>query len=302
MASIDYRYGKLGYVAFNVTDLERSVAFYRDMVGLAVTDLQPGKQAFLRCTGQHHELALYQAARAGVKRIAFEMESGKDLDAAQAALKSLDVAVEQVPREEASAMHVGRAIRYRVPGTGIPIELYDAMSPSPAPYQQTVAKITRMGHIVLNVKDWEKTVSWFQNKVNFKTSDYVEGMFAFLRPFPNPLHHSLGLGKAPSTGLHHLMFMVSEIDDIGKALNRFRKAKVPVSFGPGRHVASTSVFLYFEDPDGMTIEYSFGMELFDEKAPREHRMLKPALETVDEWGGAPAASFGKVGEIEGASA
>jgi 2,3-dihydroxy-p-cumate/2,3-dihydroxybenzoate 3,4-dioxygenase len=176
------------------------------------------------------------------------------------------------------------------------------MAPSKEPFKQTVAKITRMGHIVLNVKDWDTTVKWFQNKANFKTSDYVEGMFAFLRPFPNPLHHSLGLGKADATGLHHLMFMVSEIDDIGKALNRFRKNNVPVSFGPGRHVASTSVFLYFEDPDGMTIEYSFGMELFEEKAPREERHLEPTMETVDEWGGVPMSSFGKNGEIEGASA
>ena len=28
------RYKKLGYVAFNVSDLDKSIAFYRDMVGL----------------------------------------------------------------------------------------------------------------------------------------------------------------------------------------------------------------------------------------------------------------------------
>lgn len=46
---------------------------------------------------------------------------------------------------------------------------------------------------------------------------------------------------------------------------------MPVVFGPGRRPASTSVFLYFLDPDGMTLEYSFGMEEFPQigaRAPR----------------------------------
>ena len=50
---LDFRYKKLGYVALNVTDMEKSAAFYRDMVGLdpsgdgpdgslAVGDREPG--------------------------------------------------------------------------------------------------------------------------------------------------------------------------------------------------------------------------------------------------------------------
>ena len=78
----DYRYRKLGYLALNVTDLDRSTAFYRDMVGLSVTEEQPGEIALLRCTDQHHEIVLYPAETAGVKRMAFQMESSEDLDAA----------------------------------------------------------------------------------------------------------------------------------------------------------------------------------------------------------------------------
>ena len=62
--------------------------------------------------------------------------------------------------------------------------------------------------------------------------------------------------------------MVTEIDDVGRGLARFKAKEVPVVYGPGRHPASTSVFLYFLDPDGMTLEYSFGMEQFPELEPR----------------------------------
>ena len=69
--------------------------------------------------------------------------------------------------------------------------------------------------------------------------------------------------------------MVTEIDDVGRGLARFKAKDVPVVYGPGRHPASTSVFLYFLDPDGMTLEYSFGMEQFPERRSRGRRASRP---------------------------
>jgi 2,3-dihydroxy-p-cumate/2,3-dihydroxybenzoate 3,4-dioxygenase len=78
--------------------------------------------------------------------------------------------------------------------------------------------------------------------------------------------------------------MVSEIDDIGRALARLRKAGVPIVFGPGRHPASGSVFLYWLDPDGMTVEYSFGMEEFPELDARAPRQFPRSPDSLDSWG------------------
>ena len=50
--------------------------------------------------------------------------------------------------------------------------------------------------------------------------------------------------------------------------------------------------------DGMTIEYTYGMEEFDKDTPRDARQLVPSLETVDMWGGTPEGEFGKRGLIE----
>jgi 2,3-dihydroxy-p-cumate/2,3-dihydroxybenzoate 3,4-dioxygenase len=70
-------------------------------------------------------------------------------------------------------------------------------------------------------------------------------------------------------------------------------------FGPGRHPASTSVFLYFLDPDGMTLEYSFGMEQFPERDPRPPRRLDPAPLNVDSWGSYRDPRMSAVGEVAG---
>jgi len=58
------------------------------------------------------------------------------------------------------------------------------------------------------------------------------------------------------------------------------------------------VFLYFLDPDGITLEYSFGMEEFLESDAREARVLPAAPESIDSWGAARDPRMGTVGDIE----
>ena len=106
------------------------------------------------------------------------------------------------------------------------------------------------------------------------------------------------LSKSASKRLHHVNFMVTDMDAIGKAMYRARKLNVPVVFGPGRHPPSESIFFYFLDPDGMTLEYSFGMEEFPEIDPRPPRRLPHALESIDYWGAVPQPQFGQGGPIE----
>ena len=75
-------------------------------------------------------------------------------------------------------------------------------------------------------------------------------------------------------------------------------------FGPGRHPTSDSIFIYFHDPDGMTWEYSFGMELLpaDNVGARPARVMSTAPDDIDLWGAGMEPEFGKYGDIEEAAA
>ncbi|KCZ99634.1 2,3-dihydroxy-p-cumate-3,4-dioxygenase (CmtC) [Hyphomonas polymorpha PS728] len=73
--------------------------------------------------------------------------------------------------------------------------------------------------------------------------------------------------------LHHLNFIVTDIDDIGRANVRMKPEGVPIVCGPGRPSQSESMFFYFLDPDGMTLEYRFGMEELPETGARPPRMF-----------------------------
>lgn len=300
--SADIRYRRLGYLALNVTDLDRSEAFYRDLVGLeALPTRGPDDARFLRCGPEHHALVLFKGARPGLKRIGFEMESPASLDALCETLAAKGIACTEVPREECAALRLRRCVRVVEPTTGASFDFYDAMREfGGRPYVPTVARIQRLGHVVLKTPNYPEAVRFFEEVLNFRISDEVDGAITFMRAFPNPLHHSLGIGRGARPGLHHINFMVTEVDDIGRAMWRFQRAEVPVVNGPGRHPPSGSMFYYFLDPDGLTVEYSFGMEEFPEVGARRHRVLEPGTESLDYWGGPTDPRKSAIGDIEGA--
>jgi 2,3-dihydroxy-p-cumate/2,3-dihydroxybenzoate 3,4-dioxygenase len=297
MAPISFRYRGLAGATLNVTDLPRSIEFYRDMVGLELVELSPD-HAVIRCSDRWSDLVLHAHTEAGLKRVAFELETEADWMAAREHFASLGLAIETLDAETCARLHQGNTFRLREPNSGLQFEFLVDAERTTIPFSPSVAKFTRVGHVVIEVADLDGVLQFLLGRANFRTSDYVEGKIHFLRCFPNPLHHSFAVQQGSTNRLHHINFMVTDIDDVGRAMNRMRKAGVQIVFGPGRHDPSGSVFIYFLDPDRMTLEYSFGMEEFPEDASREARRLAATPEVLDIWGGVPSPDFAKVGAIE----
>jgi 2,3-dihydroxy-p-cumate/2,3-dihydroxybenzoate 3,4-dioxygenase len=290
-----FRYRRLAYVALDVSDLDQSLGFYRDIVGL-VHDRTIEGAAYLRCSDLPQNIVLRKGATPGLARVAFELESEGDLDRAFQYLVGEGFTPEWVDVSETVALRVGKALRFREPGCGLQFEFHVDPAPADA-FEHGHTNIARLGHVVLNVTDFDAVADSMIGKLNFLVSDHVPGKVAFLRAFPNRYHHSFAIIKGPADGYNHVNFMVSDIDDVGRAINRMKKADVPIVFGPGRHVPSGSIFLYFLDPDKLTTEYSFGMEEFEESGARPPRELEPTPEVLDSWGSIPDPRFGKTGAI-----
>ncbi|MBI5619261.1 MAG: VOC family protein [Gammaproteobacteria bacterium] len=291
-----FNYRKLAYAALDVTDLDASVRFYRDLVGLDLVQ-QDETVAFLRCSRDHHNLVLYRGAVPGLRRAAYEMAGAADLEAAFEFHAARGLAPRWLDEAACRVLNQGRTFRVREPASGLTFELFDRMTQLALPYRHTVTKIARLGHIVVGTPDYDAARARLMDDFNFAVSDFVEGRFSWMRCYPNPLHHTFAMGLSERRHLHHVNFMVTDVDDIGEAMNRMKKAGVEIVFGPGRHLPSTSIFLYFLDPDGMTIEFSFGMEEIPAGNGRLPRMLEMHPNTMDIWGSSPAPRFGKGGAI-----
>ena len=81
---LPFQLRKLGHVVLNVTDLEASVRFYTEVLGLRVSDRYPdsmmaGGMVFLRCATDHHGVALVGGASksepSSLNHFAFEVGS-----------------------------------------------------------------------------------------------------------------------------------------------------------------------------------------------------------------------------------
>ena len=293
------RYRRLGYVAFNVTDRARSIAFQRETMGL---ELVPGSEesagvSLLTSGNSSCDLAFYDGDAPAMRRIAFEMEDEGFLELAHAHLQQLGIPVWTVPDAERAAFGQQAAFRFREPSCGLTVELYSPAAAASLPaFRRTFTNIARLGHAVVSVTDLSSFVRFFLDELNFRVSDYI-GECAFLRCFPNVYHHSFAVVPGSENRLQHVNFMVDHLDDIGRSIYRLKHQEVPVVYGPGRHPPSGSVFLYFTDPDGFTFEFSSGMEEFPEVDPRAARHLPFVPESFDYWGSEPAAAFGAVGKF-----
>ena len=300
MSFNSFRYAKLGYVALNVSDVERSEEFYGpEVVGLALNGRLENGASCLRCSGDHHNIILYKGDKPGLKRVGWQLESPDDLEALRARLHDKGINVHDVRAEECAELQQGPSFRITDPHSKATFEFYSKIAANRGqPFMPTVAKIEQLGHAVCAVPNPTESRAFYEDTLNFKASDFVGEYAIFYRCWPNPYHHSWAVSLGGEPCFNHVNFMVSEVDDIGKAIGRFNKRDIPVVWGPGRHPPSGQMFLYFSDPDGMTAEYSFGGEEFDAENPREPDLLAPIPANIDYWDAPRTGPVGEVGHIE----
>jgi len=118
----------LGHAVLRVRDLERSLVFYRDVLGLKEVARYGGRMVFLSCGENHHDLALQQIgkgapdpnpAAVGLYHLAFKV--GDDLQDLVDMKKRLEAAGVQIL---GSSDHKVSKSLYVLDPDGIEIELY----------------------------------------------------------------------------------------------------------------------------------------------------------------------------------
>jgi catechol 2,3-dioxygenase-like lactoylglutathione lyase family enzyme len=98
---IPFRIQRLGHVVVHVSNLERSVEFYTQVLGFKISDIypedmHPGGFAFLRCNTDHHCIALIgnatgPAKQAELNHIAFEVGTVEEVFRVRDRLRAHDV-------------------------------------------------------------------------------------------------------------------------------------------------------------------------------------------------------------------
>jgi 2,3-dihydroxy-p-cumate/2,3-dihydroxybenzoate 3,4-dioxygenase len=293
------RYSRLGYVALNVSDLDRACAWYEVILGVE-RNARAGDGSVQFQTGSNRRgLMLYGAAKAGLKRIGWEVESDEQLGVLERQLEKHRITWRSLREDECAVLNVSRGMRIREPVTGAVLDFYVDRRPDADSGRVAagVVKMRHLGHVVLGTPRYREAVAFYREVLNFKTSDEIEGRINLMRCFPNPYHHSFGIANCVRNLLHHVNFMVSDEDDLASARLRFARNNVPIVW-QGTHPPSGNTFLFFLDPEGLSMEYGYGMELFPEYAAREARVFPAKAESFDSTGAHRDDRTASIGEIE----
>lgn len=127
--------------------------------------------------------------------------------------------------------------------------------------------ITKIGHVVLNCRDLERTVRFYTQNLGFRISDIYEpemvpGGMVFMRF--NSDHHGVGFvgsmtDRAQNIELHHLALEVATLDELLKLREHLERNNVTIDFH-GRRRAGCQIAVEFTDPDGHEIELFWGID------------------------------------------
>jgi len=98
--------------------------------------------------------------------------------------------------------------------------------------------IGKIGHVVLNVQDVERSARFYTEVLGFRISDVypeemVPGGMVFLRC--NPDHHGIALvgstnAPAENVELNHIAFEVATLDEVVRARDHLRRHGVEIDF------------------------------------------------------------------------
>jgi len=141
--------------------------------------------------------------------------------------------------------------------------------PKPAPVtgRPSPVRVRKLGHVVLQVRDVERSTKFYTEVFNFRVSDRNPEGGVFLTAVGD--HHTVGLfpsaGEAAATPakdavrLHHFAMQVDSIEELFEIRAYLRERGVPIVF-EGRRRLGGHTSVEFLDPDGYHLELYCDMD------------------------------------------
>jgi extradiol dioxygenase len=269
----------LGYIGIDTThpgswrDLANSVLAFE-----AIAHARGSADAqYFRLDGQHHRVSIYTAAGDRLRYLGWEVDTGVELRASVEKLRAAGITVTPESADVAAERCVRQLVSFQ-DSEGFRHELYWGALHEERPFEAArplagfVTAEEGLGHAVLAAKDAKKMASFFCEVLGFKVSDTIDlqGIdITFLRC--NRRHHSLAI-MTPAQGteagqMHHVMFELKSLDDLGVAYDLVQEKKIPLILSLGRHINDRMVSFYFRSPSSVGIELGYGAIVVPEGQP-----------------------------------
>ena len=273
------RVTRLRSVGVAAPNFEEAVAFYTDAWGLKKVDGENGI-AFLAAEGspENYILRIRKADEKRVDLVSFSVDTAAQVDELASELAASGVRFVSEPGA------------LKTPGGGYGFRFFDpdgrALEVSSDVAERSFREIEpgesiprKLSHIVVGSANPEAAIAFYQEKLGFKLSDWIEDKMCFMRCTTD--EHDLAIFRDERAQLNHVAFEFRGIDEFMRATGRVMKTGAVMRWGPGRHVVGDNTFSYFFDPNGNVSEITTDMEqCYEDWVPRN--MIEE--EAGDQWG------------------
>jgi len=311
-ASPTARATELAYLVFERPDLARAESFLSDF-GLALagrTDdvlLMRGTAPSAYCYRVHRgPHARFVGAGFAVGTRA-ELERLAQIDGASAIARSAhpgggDVVTLRDPSGFTIEVAHGRAPAEAIP-TRVPLALNvghehdrarinEGQRPPVAP-----PEVIRLGHLVLEVADFQATCAWYTQHLGFIPSDVQvlpdgSPAVAFMRLDLGSTpadHHTLAIAQGFMPLYSHSAYELVDADAVGMGQRVLRESWWTHAWGIGRHILGSQIFDYWQDPWGDKHEHYCDGDVFTADVPMGVHPL--SREAMSQWGEPMPRSF-----------
>jgi len=306
------RASALAYLIFDRPDLQKAERFLTDF-GLGVVS-RSGDLLFLRGTGPSPFCyVVRRAPSAGFAGLGLQVERLADLEAL-ARLPGASPVSEvtwpgggrRVELTDPSGFMVhaicGREIGETLPRRqALPLNSADHAPRVNQAQRPPVAapEVARLGHVVLEVADYQATAGWYTRHFGFIPSDVQllpdgSPAVAFMRLDlgARPAdHHTLALAQGFAAIYSHSAFEVVDADAVGVGQRVLREKGWKHAWGIGRHILGSQIFDYWQDPWGDKHEHYCDGDVFTAEVPTGYHTT--SREAMAQWGPTMPRSFTK---------
>jgi catechol-2,3-dioxygenase len=151
---------------------------------------------------------------------------------------------------------------------------------------------TRLGHLVLKVRDIDRSLAFYTDVVGLEVSDWIDHHMVFLRAGTD--HHDLALLQRPPghidipeghyPAVEHFSYRLETIAEMEQVAAMLVARGITIDRGIGKHGPGENSFLVFRDPDGNNVEFYTDMTQIDADHPYTASVWDGTdLETFDRW-------------------
>lgn len=277
---IDIR--SMGYVRVASTDLGAWRTFAEKVLGLAVGRGPSEDNLYYRIDEVSARLVVFPSDVDELSATGWELADHDALQQAREHLQKAGVEFDEGMDDELAERRVQELIRFTDPFDNV-FELFHGITyesrPVVTPYAaKFVTGDQGMGHIVVPVSDDVEALRFYRDVLGFRLRDSMSMPGEFVGKEPgtkvwlrflgiNPRHHSLAFLPMPNPSrCVHIMLEVDRLDDVGRALERVRKHKAPLSATLGRHMNDEMVSFYVKSPAGFDVEFGTeGLQVDDKR-------------------------------------